>query len=54
MDSEIRINTDQLSIESGVVNFRERNSVLNCRLPEPFISIIDDVCCVEKYWLRES
>lgn len=48
MESEVRINANQVRIECGVMNFRQWDPVRHDRLPEAFVVIRDDVSRIEQ------
>jgi len=53
MQSEIRIDSDEMSVEGGVVDFRERDTVADHRLTKHLVLIFDDMSGVEKHGLGE-
>lgn len=54
MDPEIRIYPDQVRIEGGMVDLRQRDPVGNNGLPPARIGVVDDVGRVQQQSLRQS
>ena len=54
MQSEIRVNSDEMSVEGRVVDFRERDAVADHRLTKHLVLIFDDMSGVEKHELGET
>jgi hypothetical protein len=52
VDAIIRIDPDQVSVEGGVVDLRERQPVRDDRLTELLICIDDDMSGIEESGLR--
>ena len=51
MQSEIRVDSDEMSVEGRVMDFRERDAVADHRLTKHFVLIFDDMSGVEKHGL---
>lgn len=54
MQSEIRVDSDEMSVEGRVVDFRERDAVADHRLTKHLVLIFDDMSGVEKHGLGET
>ena len=54
MQPIVRIDADQMRIEGGMMNFRERNAVGNDRLAEPLVLVRDDVRGVQQQRLGQA
>ena len=54
MQSEVWVDSDEMSVEGRVVDFRERDAVADHRLTKQIVSIFDDVSGVEKHGLGET
>src|SRR2546426_9881198 len=54
MNLEVRIDSDQLRVESRVMRFRERDAVLHHRLPELLVPIFDDMRGIEQHRLTQA
>ena len=48
MQAVVRVDADQMCIEGSMMDFRQRNTVGNHRLAEPFILIRNNVRCVQE------
>src|ERR1700733_13275913 len=53
MQSEIRVDSDEMSVEGRVMDFRERDAVADHRLTKHLVLIFDDMSGVEKHGLGE-
>jgi hypothetical protein len=53
MQSEIRVDSDEMSVEGRMMDFRERDAVADHRLTEHLVLIFDDMSGVEKHGLGE-
>ena len=54
MQSIVRVDADQMSVERGVMNLRKRNAVRNDRLAETLILVRDDVRGIQQQRFRQS
>jgi hypothetical protein len=54
MQSEVWVDSDEMSIEGRVVDFRERDPVADHRLTKQLVLIFDDVSGVEQHGLGET
>jgi hypothetical protein len=54
MQPIVGINTDQMSIESCMVDFGRRYAIGYYRLAEGLILVLNDVGCVEQQRLRQA
>jgi hypothetical protein len=57
MQSIVGVDSDEMGVKGGVVNFRERNAVADYRVTKQLVLIFDDVSSVEQHGLgdpRES
>ena len=54
MDTEIRVDPDQIGIKGGVVNLRQRQPVCDDRLAQLLIRINDDMGGIEQPGLRQQ
>jgi hypothetical protein len=54
MQSVIRVDSDEMSVEGGVVDFRERDAVADHRLTKLLDLIFDDMGGVEQHGLGET
>ena len=52
MNTEIGVDTDQVRVESCVMEFSQRQAVRDCRLPKLLVGVHDDVSSIEESWLR--
>jgi len=52
MDAKIRVDADQVSIEGRMVDFGERQTIRDDRLPQLLVRIHDDVSGIEEPRLR--
>jgi hypothetical protein len=48
MESEVRVNADQVRIERGVMDFRQWNAIRHDWLPQSLVLIGDDVSRIEQ------
>src|ERR1700733_2385341 len=53
MQSEIRVDSDEMSVEGGVMDLREWDAVADHRLTKHLVLIFDDMSGVEKHGLGE-
>lgn len=51
MQSEILVDSDEMRIEGGVMDFREGDAVSDHRLTKHLVLIFDDMSGVEKHGL---
>ena len=54
MQSIVRVDSDEMGVEGGVVDFRERDAVADHRLAKQLVLIFDDVSSVEQHGLGEA
>jgi hypothetical protein len=54
MQSEVWVDSDEMSVEGRVVDFREGDAVADLRLTEQLMPIFDDMSGVEKHGLGET
>jgi len=54
MQPIVRVDTDEMSVEGGVMDFGERNPVGNDRLAEQLVLVRDYVGGVQQQWLGQA
>src|ERR1700721_3022688 len=54
MQSEVRVDSEEMSVEGRVVDFRERDTIADHRLSKQLMSIFDNMSGVEQHGLGET
>jgi hypothetical protein len=54
MQSEVRVDSDEMSVEGRVVDFRERDTIADHRLAKQLMSIFDNMSGVEQHGFGET